>query len=339
MSDSIVVHYGLINELHQMDAKIFNSNEANIISIIENIANFFDFSIDIDVAIREEGGIKDVLKLKPKTTFDRWCIALGGIIGTALIENIISNTLNKFLTNGNTVTSECLKEQSEIAKKQLEIAEKQLEVSEKSNTLKEVEINKIDELKEKIENIHNVDVSDLEKKRSHIYKNMNKNEKIEYFSIENKDEILGKVEHKDFSNFILPENREEDYIDENATILIVSPVLNDSKNYWRGIYRHKEENIEISFSMGDREFKDMIIRDNIQFSAGANNILSARLKCKKIIKEDGSEILNPKCSVDEVFFTETKTGTIDVFKEKKKKKFEDDKQYFLFNDIGENNDG
>lgn len=80
---------------------------------------------------------------------------------------------------------------------------------------------------------------------------MNDNTQITSFALEeyitNKEtEILGKVDKKDFCRFIDKQERIVD-IDEDATIEIISPVLNNSKYKWRGNYNNEV----IEFSMRD----------------------------------------------------------------------------------------
>ena len=61
--------------MHQLNARLVNNNQANIISIIDMISAELGIGIDIDVLAPKEGGLRDILRLKPKTTADRWIVS------------------------------------------------------------------------------------------------------------------------------------------------------------------------------------------------------------------------------------------------------------------------
>ena len=106
------------------------------------------------------------------------------------------------------------------------------------------------------------------------------------------------MDKKDFCRFIDKQERIVD-IDEDATIEIISPVLNNSKYKWRGNYNNEV----IEFSMRDKEFKNKIFSEDLQF--GSNNILSAKLEIRKDVDEYGNEKISGY-AVIEVFGTELK---------------------------------
>lgn len=159
---------------------------------------------------------------------------------------------------------------------------------------------------------------------------MNDNTQITSFAIEESttnEEIktLGKVDKKDFCKFIDEQKRVLD-VDEDATIEIISPVLNNSKYKWRGNY----QNEVIEFSMKDKEFKNKILSEDLQF--GSNNILSAKLEIRKDIDEYGNEKIS-SYAVLEVFGTELKDGYIEMPRTTRRRTMQNQMDLFSFDDL------
>ena len=133
------------------------------------------------------------------------------------------------------------------------------------------------------------------------------------------------MKKKDFCTFIINTPQRKIEVDENATIEIISPVLNNSKYRWRGNYNNQV----IEFSVKDKEFKNKILNENLQF--GSNNILSAVLEIRKDIDENGNEKIS-SYAVLEVLGTELKDGYIEMPRAKKTKKSADQMDLFLFSE-------
>ena len=303
MDKNLIIHYYLDNpSQHYLNAKLVNTNQANIIAILEAFAKELGLDVDIDILAAQEGGFKDVIRLQPKTTMDRWVAGIAAIVLTILVDLFIH-----FLTQ-------------DIEKDNLEkeYYKMQIEEKKKENQLTEKQAKEIEELKFKVANIEN-SLSDikLKQKRSIIFQQMDANNNIVSFALEEeisteKIKILGQVDKKDFGKFIINEPQRVVEKDEDATIEIISPVLNDSRYKWRGNYKGEV----IEFSMKDKRFKSKILSENLQF--GSNNILSAVLEIRKDIDEYGNEKIS-SYAVLEVFGTEVKDGYIEMTKIKKKK--------------------
>lgn len=314
MCKDVAIHYFLKDPaLHQLNARLVNNNQANIISIIELISTELGIEIDIDVLATREGGLKDILRLKPKTAADRWIVS---IIFIPIVLQIFVDIIVAFLTQD----KELNELQKEYYKAKLEEIKQNKQVDEKQQV-------EIDKLKQHIDNLKNSDTAaKIKRKRSAIYTQMNDNNQIisfamEEYTVNNEINILGKVDKKDFCKFIDEQKREVE-IDEDATIEIISPVLNNSKYKWRGNY-HDEV---IEFSMKDKEFKNKIFSEDLQF--GSNNILSAKLEIRKNVDEEGNEKVS-SYAVIEVFGTELKDGYIEMPKRIKRKTMQN--QMDLFN--------
>jgi len=318
MDKDLVIHYFLKDPtLHQLNARLVNTNQANIISIIEMISQELEIDIDIDVLATKEGGLKDILRLKPKTTADRWIVSVAFL---AVFIPIFVALIVHFLTHDGELTDL----QKEYYKAKLEEIKKDKQVDEKQQK-------EIDKLKQRIDNIETTETSvKIKRKRSVIYAQMNDNTQITSFAMEEyitEEEIktLGKVDKKDFCKFIDEQKRVID-TDEDATIEIISPVLNNSKYKWRGNY-HNEV---IEFSMKDKEFKNKILSEDLQF--GSNNILSAKLEIRKDIDEYGNEKIS-SYAVIEVYGTELKDGYIEMPKTTKRRALQNQMDLFSFDDF------
>lgn len=318
MDKDLIIHYFLKDPtLHQLNARLVNNNQANIISIIEMISLELGIEIDIDVLATKEGGLKDILRLKPKTTADRWIVSVAIL---AVFIPIFVALIVHFLTHD-----------EELSDLQKEYYKAKLEEIKQNEQINEKHQKEIDKLKQRIDNLETTETSvKIKRKRSAIYTQMNDNTQItsfamEEYTTEKEIKTLGKVDKKDFCKFIDNQRREVE-IDEDATIEIISPVLNNSKYKWRGVY-HDEV---IEFSMKDKEFKNKILSEDLQF--GSNNILSAKLEIRKNIDEDGNEKIS-SYAVLEVFGTELKEGYIEMPKTTRRRAMQNQMDLFSFEDI------
>ena len=102
--------------------------------------------------------------------------------------------------------------------------------------------------------------------------------------------------------------------------------MNNSKYKWRGNYNDEV----IEFYMNDKEFKNKIFSEDLQF--GSNNILSAKLEIRKDIDEDGNEKIS-SYAVLEVFGTELKDGYIEMPKTTKKREMNNQMDLFSFDNL------
>lgn len=317
MDKDLIIHYFLQNPtLHQLNARLVNNNQANIISIIDLISAELGIEIDIDVLATKEGGLRDILRLKPKTTADRWIVSA---VFFAVILPILVSLIVHFLT-----------QDRELTTLQKEYYKAKLEEIKQDNQINVKQQKEIDKLKQRIDDLETTETAvKIKRKRSAIYTQMNDNTQITSFALEEyitskETEILGKVDKKDFCRFIDKQERIVD-IDEDATIEIISPVLNNSKYKWRGNYNNEV----IEFSMRDKEFKNKIFSEDLQF--GSNNILSAKLEIRKDVDEYGNEKVS-SYAVIEVFGTELKDGYIEMPKTTRRRTMQNQMDLFSFND-------
>ncbi len=315
-NNEIVFHYHLTDGLHQIDAKIHNDAEKEILGLIYDVFEVLKIDADISLVLETEGGWRDIFKvcIKGITTLG----ALSGLIYPIIVSTITSNPEleNEQIEN--------LRAQTELIKIQTkQIKEK--EIKDKGEQTKEIIV---------INNIYNncadlnlsENIAKREKRQSNLYNNINKDVSISAFSIEtssnNTFTEISKVERSNFQSFI-KETHDERTIDENATIEIVSPVLNNNGRIkWKGIYNDSL----IDFSMKDKEFREKILKKEIRFES--ENVMSVVLEIKRKVNDDGDED-SVSYAVTEVLGTEYKDGG--YFETKKgTKRREDANQLSLF---------
>ncbi len=319
LDNELTIHYHIRDGLHIMDAKIHNISEANILSIIEIVSETLGLNIHIDILARNEGGIKDIILFRPKTAKDK---LLFTSIYAPIFVSFIIFLISYFLTKN----PELEELQIQAYKAQIDaLAIQEQQVIEKDEKDKQV-LDLLKKIDEKLPELNKGEVvRKIRRKQSTIYKQLNEDKNVTAFSIEkiSNEEIIevGRVNKCEFSNFVIETPEQIVELDEDATIEIVSPVLNNSNIKWKGIYNEEI----IDFYMKDKEFKQQILNNNLQF--GSNNILSAILEIKKKINERGEE--EPSSySVTAVLGTELKDGYIETAKGKRYR--EDPRQLSLF---------
>lgn len=306
--DQFVIHYHLDNDLHEMNAKILNLCEAKSLTIIEKVITALELNLEIQLVVRSEGGIRDILTFQPKTTFDRiflgliYPILLNVVIDLAT--NAISNPKQVTISDdqinqiADTITARIKTAPEPTTKEEISASEKRREYSKNiANYLQRF-------------NTDNDLIDDLQRNRSAFYKALDSDNKVSAVSIEktkstdDKIEYIEqeKVEKKQFKDFILSEEKLDPVEDRDAVIEIISPVLDGTKNYkWKGIYNGEE----IDFYMTDKDVKANIAKGLTKFGAGS--LMSGVLEKKRKRNETG-EIIITNYSLKEAFTIPTDDG-------------------------------
>lgn len=260
-----MIHYYLADKSHSIDTFAKNSIEKDFLNIINVIKNEFNVEIKLESKVPKEGGfveILDIIEAHP--------------VASAIIASFVKPTIKQI--------TELIKYflSGKYKKDKLELEKSELE-NEKSELEKEklkLEISKL-----KNENTDNQLEQKIARPLSNYYTKIEKYEKIEAvgFGKTIKDEY--RVDRKEFKNFILSDDKENN-IDDEANIELISPVLKEGKYRWRGIY--KGENID--FSMGDSKFKSDIISGRYDFGNGS--FINCQLHITKIYDNFGNENKN-----------------------------------------------
>lgn len=314
------MHYFLTDNVHEISAKTLNVCETNAIALIEKTLSILGIEAELDFVVQTEGGWRDIIRISAKNKKRLESVVFA--IGTS----VISGCILAALTQSPKELKEIVQQNKEI----IGLKKQEIQLLVKNNQ-ELTEINqKIDKMMSSSVVFKNPSViNDYSKKQAKLYSTLQQNNKVEAFSIENvklnNNQIeyipLRKIEREHFSDLIINNPTEQIKTDENATIIIIAPVLNGSKFQWKGDYNNQV----IDFSMTDSDFKKDILSKNITF--GNNDILSGVLEIKKKINEQG-EIVSTKYALRTVYETEHVEG---IYRTKKgHKKIEDEKQMSFF---------
>lgn len=250
-ASKIEFHYFFRDSSHTMDAFIRNECEKEILTIFREVSQFLDIDVKIESEAFKEGGLKEIWKFLGK--------------------NGIQLTL--LLTVLQTILSRIPVENKELA--QLQIENLKLDNELKKNELKKIK-NELESKEQVTEEIIDKVLKILEKDykidwhKSNFYKKLNHYTKIVKLSSQKLDENNFPVEKErtverhQFASFILRSNYFPPFVDEDATIDIISPVLKKGNFNWKGFYKGEI----INFEMADQEFRESVLKKEIEFVNG-----------------------------------------------------------------------
>lgn len=283
------VHYYLSDGSHAMDAFVRNRAEKELISAIQQIAIMLGLPLKIKTCARKEGSVEDILLLVASCV-----IAMEPLF--TLFAPCINDLIRTYFT-------------SRMPQGILDLALKVEAVKEKQHINQGLELDnemkrlKLEEAKNRIRQVEN-DAS-LRKKKSNFYNTIKGSATISSIEMATSSGRT-KIDRSDFASFIVDDAKSID-TDDDAEIAIISPVLKEGKDEWKGLY-HNER---ISFSMGDVLFKYEVIAGKYSFSNGF--VIKARLTIVTIYDDNG-EPKRRHFSVNKVY--ETKEAQVAEFKER-----------------------
>lgn len=279
-------HYYLTDNQHSMNAKIFNKVESELLKIVEEVSKILDLEVLVEIQALEEGGIKSIYKFLNKKKNRRKIVVLGaffaGIVGT-IISEVASDKIN---SDPEMERLKKVKIELEIQKLRKDLSESQ-EIAFEENDNEELIINQefIDSLSIYISELNQVKIS-----KSKFYKFLLEEGKVEKVSTqelnENFEPIAQEkiVPREDFKYFIIHETEIDSEYEYNVELEIVSPVLKRNRMSWRAIHNGNQ----ITFSLKDENFKNLVINKNLQFANGTKIV--CELETKQKMNDDG-EIL------------------------------------------------
>ncbi len=261
---------------HTMDAFIRNRCEFELLQIYNELQRELGIEVKLETEAFEEGGLTEF-----------W---------TFLAENAIQITL--ILTGISQVISRIPLRKTKLERKdlQLSVEERELNIRALKKGLQEND----DKSSITIENINLIIDTNpkILKHLSNYYKQLYNYPKVKKISTtrlkENKEKAEEPIEiqRTDFDKFIIESDELEPIIDENATIEIISPVLKKGKYKWKGIYEKAQGAID--FFMRDKEFKQSVIAEGVEFRNGT--FIDCVLEISRKINEVG-EIFNSSYAV------------------------------------------
>lgn len=313
------LHYFLNNQLHEVDARTIHNAEGEAIALIEQIISDLHLDVSLDFVVRTEGGIRNILRLNPKTKLDKFTSRIMEGVIIVLVSNALTHScsdfsksveqFNQMITNQQTAI-ELQKENNELNK---QILEKLQEISSHTSSLKGIDFQ---------ENIR--------KRQNNLYSSLYLNPKVHAFSIESvvyKDNKiqsyneLSHIERDSFPKFLTEKTVLPIIEDKDATVIIISPVLNKSKYNWKGIYKSQP----IEFSMQDKDFKEDILSNQITFGNG--DVLSGLMEIKRKCDNTG-KIVSETYTLREVYGTEHSQGYYETKRGVRKREMKNQMSFF-----------
>ena len=299
-SNILQLHYYLEKDSHSMNAMVLNKAESELLKILNEISRILDVDLLIETQALEEGGVRAIYKFITKKEYRTKATVIGGFLATiagTVIGNVVSDKLTK----------DPEMEQLQKTETRLNIQKLKKELKETESTKNEDEENKLDTLK-KLSTTENIDkvanyISDsnrIKVFKSNFYsavKNERKITKISTQILDNDHNPISKeivVTKEKFAELILENTNLEDDYEGNISIEIVAPVLKGNSLRWKGI--QKGENI--TFSLKDKNFKNLIEAKNLKFTNGTKIICD--LETKRKINKDGEIIYGTKSVYDVV---------------------------------------
>jgi hypothetical protein len=272
---TLLIHYYFNDDSHSMNAFIKNKADQKLFLILQEMSDVFNLDFEFEVTAIHEGGIKDLIKIKPgkktKKFLKKYGLTtytiVGTVLGTLLIHEITTDD-----------------EYQELKKQdlKLEIQKKQLEVEKLQNEKalgKEINDIPVFSIEEMVEFLFAYDK--IKNIRSDYYIELQKIDKLNGISNDvlndsNQPMNLGKYVSKEkFNDLIIYDREIEPLIYDDIKIDIISPVLNQGNYKWRGVIHGYQK----SFNMKDKEFKKLILQHKITFETGTS------IMCKLIVRQ------------------------------------------------------
>jgi len=284
--NTLELHYWFNDDSHSMNAFVQNKCEYEFLGILKEIANTFEVELIIETEPFGEGGLLRRFNIFTLNSENKNNLKLA--IVSALV-------LGVFITP---ITTSVLKTTEHIIDKIFE-DEEQKEI-EKNKSKSEIEKNnaETEKIKAETENLK-LDAEAkrqklfnntiIKKKRSNFYEVLDREPKVNQFSIQSKNSThkLGFEEmfvvKNNFKEFILISDDLETEKIDNAIIEIITPVLKKGKYRWIGIYNGEPQ----SFNMKSIEFKTLVQTGKIEFKNGSS--INCLLEVRKKINNEGVE--------------------------------------------------
>jgi hypothetical protein len=275
------LHYYLRDNAHRMDANVRNRCEHELLEIVKEFSETIGFNLVIESEAFAEGGLKEF-----------WTFLGGNHNQIGLLLMILTIILSRLPTSNSKL------EKLQIEDLQISIKERELNIELLKKQLKESKEPSSNLDFEKAATL--LQTPQVERHKSNFYKNLQDYDKVtsisttimtEFDKPANDEQTVNRSE---FSKFVLTTAELSRIVDENARIQIISPVLKDENYKWRGLY----DNNPIEFYMKDKDFKNSVIGEGVQFKNGTT--IDCLLEINRKTNETG-EIYFSSYSVVVVF--------------------------------------
>lgn len=366
--NKIELHYWLKDNSHAMDALTLNRCEWELLHLFEEISKEVGYKISIEAEAISEGGIRQWFKIISKEENKKPTISktiLLSIITLVLSEplKISFEMLKEYLLTDKEMVilekeekkldNEGKRLDNEIKKETLkkmhdeDINKNKMLISLPSAEIRDIKANvndllllanrqhdELEVVKSAVKGIS--DNTKITKRTSNFYEELCKEPKVCKISIntygsDNKRLHLERVVDKPkFADFILSTNELETFVDEDASIEIISPVLNKGNYQWKGMYNGET----INFNMRSNEFKTLVQTGKVEFKSGT--YIKCILEMPRFINNLGEEIIS-SYNITEVigFYNGISFNETDEGKKYIRKKEANKAQLDLFSNIND----
>lgn len=329
MEEHLTIHFYLRDKSHSMNALVRHQMEKQILDVLSEFQKITGLTFNLEAEAYQEGGLKERYKFLIDNIVTPSIVALIVTLLTKMITEPMSRekSYTELVLIQEQIKTERIKQRIAREDEELKgiaIEEAKIDLEIKKEKLQQEQL-KTQEIAEQVE--QSKSLSKVSRSLSNWYQKAEKYEKIEkigYLTCNSQQEII--VDRSSFKDFILS-NEEDIEIDDEAIIEIISPVLDDGKNKWRGSY--KSEKIE--FSMADSKYKKKVVKGEQKFQNGSR--IKCRIEIKRKYDNFGEEVGKPSYRVSHVDEIEiggrmfqTETGA------KRAKKILESKQGSLFSE-------
>ncbi|WP_343698182.1 hypothetical protein [Flavobacterium sp.] len=284
--NTLELHYWFNDDSHSMNAFVQNKCEHEFLGILKEIADTFEVEIIIETEPFGEGGLLRRFNIFTLSTENKNALKLTivsalvlGIFVTPIATGVLKTTehiIDKIFEDEELKEIEKNKSKSEIEKNN---AETEKIKAETENLKLDAEAKRQKLLKSTV----------IKKKRSNFYEALEKDPKVNQFSIQAKNSTSTSgfeemfIIKSNFKEFILVTDDLETEKIDNAIIEIITPVLKKGKYRWIGIYNGEPH----SFNMKSNEFKTLVQTGKIEFKNGSS--INCLLEVRKKINNEGVE--------------------------------------------------
>lgn len=296
MEENLTIHFYLKDESHSMNALVRHQMEKQILDVLSEFQKITGLTFNVETEAYQEGGLKERYKILIAGA------VLNGAVtaGMNLLTNMVTDPTSRERFHTELVL---IREQIETEKikqsnakkdgelKDIAIEQAKIDLEAKKEKLQQEQL-RTQEVTEQVEQLKSL--SKISRSLSNWYQKAQNYEKIEKigYSIHNspKETI---VDRSSFKDFILA-NKEDIEVDDEAIIEIVSPVLDEGTNKWRGNYKGEK----IVFSMRDKKYKQKVVKGQQTFQNGSR--IKCRMEIRRKYDDFGEEVGKPSYRVSHV---------------------------------------
>lgn len=261
------IHYYFNDDSHSMDALVRHKMEKEYLDLFIEIGKTLGYELKLESEARQEGGLIESLSF-----FVDFKIGIAAAL-------YFAPTFNRLACYY--LTGQHKKDKIEIQLQEEKLKQERL----KSSLLENQEIEDQEQYIKKLS-----ENPKIRRKLSNFYKEVSKCSKIQKIGYSTNKENETFIQRTEFANFIV-EDFDREYKKAGVTIEIISPVLSEAKNKWRGVYGGNK----IDFTIDDPIFKEEVVNGMHNFQNGSAIICD--LKIKEIFDEDNGCVLKSIYSV------------------------------------------